>query len=311
MTVNTIDPRAFLQPKLLENIVNKKLEATKSFINLFPVVPTDATSVTYHEDLITAGADIASGKQGKPLELGELSGLAKIEVSAITQKHGFLRPFGYEFRISRRDLERSSPIADDLTRGVGRAVFGMASKINEDILNILKNATNDITEPGDDFTPWSDDEATPFSDILKIAEAMDIEGYDSEGNQLYLQSTNYYELLDAAQNTDIAWVQNPMANTNRQIPQINGFNIHKLKGTSELVEGAYLALDGRQEYAPITTYAHSQAGMQKDGTFPIINIYQYTEKPGSYNEVTVTEFIAETFHALKSPNSVCYKSSGL
>jgi hypothetical protein len=311
MTVNTIDPRAFMQPKRLEGVVNKKLETTQSFINMFPVVPTDATSVTYHEDLTTAGADISGGTMAKPLDLGELSGLAKIEVSSITQKHGFLRPFGYEFRISRRDLDRGGTIIDDLTRGVGRAVYGMSDRINSDILDILKNATNDVTEPGSAWTAWSEGDAAPLSNMLDIANAMDLEGYDSEANQLYLQQQNYYELLDYVENVDIAWVQNPMNNGTRTIPQINGFNIHKLKGTGQLAQGAYMALDGRPEYAPITTYAHSQRGMGSDGTFPIINIYQYKEKEGSYQEQVVTEFIAETFHALKAPNSICYRSTGV
>lgn len=311
MPVNTIDPRAFMQPKRLEAVVNKKLENTLSFINLFPVVPTDATSVTYHEDLVTAGADITSGKQAKPLDIGELSDLAKIEVSPITQKHGYLRPYGYEFRVSRRDLERNNSIIDDLTRGVGRAVFGMANRADDDILNMLKNASNDITEPGSAWTAWSANDCTPTSNMLDIANAMDLEGYESEGNQLFLQQTNYYELLDTLQSTDINWVQNPMTNSSRTVPNINGFNIHKIKGTSKLAEGAYLAIDGRPEYAPITTYAHSEAGMQNDSTFPIINVFQYKENPGSYKEQIVTEFISETFHALKSPNSTCYRSSGV
>lgn len=310
MAVNTIDPRAFMQPKRLEGVVNKKLESTLSFINMFPVVPTDGTSVTYHEDLVTAGADIASGKMAKPLDLGELSGLSKIEVSPITQKHGYLRPFGYEFRISKRDLNTSS-IIDDLTRGVGRAVFGMADRMDDTILNILKNMNNDITEPGSAWTAWSEAGATPTSNMLDIANAMDIEGYESEGTDLYLQQQNYYELLDYVENVDIGWVQSPMTNQARQIPQINGFNIHKLKGTSKLSEGAYLALDGRPEYAPITTYVRTQRDFSADSQFPIINIYQYSEKPGSYNEQVVTEFIAETFSAPKAPNSVCYRSSGV
>jgi hypothetical protein len=111
--------------------------------------------------------------------------------------------------------------------------------------------------------------------------------------------------LDYVENVDIGWVQSPMTNQARQIPQINGFNIHKLKGTSKLSEGAYLALDGRPEYAPITTYVRTQRDFSADSQFPIINIYQYSEKPGSYNEQVVTEFIAETFSAPKAPNSVC------
>lgn len=310
MPVNTIDPREFMQPKVLEDVVNKKLETFPSFINMFPVVPADGTSVTYHEDLINAGADIENGTMSKPMDLGELSGLAKIEVSPITQKHGYLRPFGYEFRVSKRDLDTSS-IVDDLTRGVGRAVYGMAKRVNDDILSILKTVTNDVTEPGAAWTAWSEDGATPTSDMLDIANAMDLEGYDSEANQLFLQQTNYYELLDYIENVDIAWVQNPMNNGTRQIPQINGFNIHKLKGTSQLAEGAYLALDGRPEYAPITTYTRTQRDFSPDQEFPVIQIFQYKEKEGSYNEKVVTEFIAETFYAPKAPNSVCYRSSGV
>ena len=61
MPVNTIDPRDFLQPKQIEGIINTKLESSLSFVNMFPVVPTDATAVTYSEDLVTAGADLTSG----------------------------------------------------------------------------------------------------------------------------------------------------------------------------------------------------------------------------------------------------------
>ncbi len=283
MVVNTIDPRVFMQPKKLEGVVNKKLESTVSFVNMFPTVATDATSVTYSEDLVTAGADITAGTMAKPLDLGELSGLAKIEVSPITQKHGMLRPFGYEFRLSEKDLERGQVI-DDLTRGVGRAVYGMAKRINEDILTKLKAASNDITEPyqdrsGNTWTAWSEDGATPLSNMLQMAEAMDIEGYESEGNNLYLQSANYYELLDYVQNVDINWVRDPMSNAPRQVPEINGITVHKLKGTSEMAEDAYMLLDGRPEFAPITTYAHSQRGMGSDGSFPIINVFQYESNP--------------------------------
>lgn len=317
MPVNTIDPRDFLQPKLIEDVVNTKLESTLSFTNMFPVVPTDATAVTYSEDLVTAGADITSGTMAKPLDMNELSGLSKIVVSPITQKHGMLRPFGYEFRVSKKDLERTQVI-DDLTRGVGRAAFGIRKRINDDITTILKSAasTNDITEPyqdrsGNTWTAWSEDGAMPISNMLQIAEAMDIEGYDSECNMLYLQSGNYYELMDYIQEIDINWVDNPMMNNNRQIPQINGINIIKLKGTNELAAGSYMGMDGRPEYAPITIYAYNRSGMGTDAEVPIINVFQYTENPGSYKEMVVTEFVAETFYALKAPNSVCYRASSI
>ena len=160
--------------------MNRKLESSLSFVNMFPTIPTDDVAVAYSEDLTTAGADITSGTMAKPLDLGELSGLSEIEVSPITQKHGMLRPFGYEFRVSKKDLERGQVI-DDLTRGVGRATYGIASKINSGVLTKIKNASNDITEPYQDragsiWTAWSEDGAKPLSDILQMVEAMDIEG---------------------------------------------------------------------------------------------------------------------------------------
>jgi hypothetical protein len=75
---------------------------------MFPVVPTDGTSVTYHEDFVTAGADFASGKMAKPLDLGELSGLSKIEVSPITRNMDTYDLSVMKFRISKRDLNTSS-----------------------------------------------------------------------------------------------------------------------------------------------------------------------------------------------------------
>lgn len=309
MPVMSLDPRQFMQPKLIEGVVNKKLEETLSFINMFPVVPTDATSVTYSEDLTTAGADITAGTMGKPLDIGELGALTKISVSPITQKHGMLRPFGYEFRVSKRDIERTQVI-DDLNRGIARAAFGMARRINDDIVSILKNATNDITEPGSAWTAWSSADATPISNIIDICNAMDVNGYESEATDLFLQQTNYYELLDYLQNIDINWVIDPKGGPDRRaIPRINGLDVHKLRGTSELAEGAYMALDTRPQFAPVTVYAHSQSGMGKDGSFPIINVNQYSEQAYPHN--VVTEFVAETFYALKAPNSVCYRSSGV
>lgn len=306
MPVLSLDPRTFMQPKLIEGIVNREVNPNLNFINVFPTVYTNATSVSYAVDDITAANDISDGVQGTPVDLGELSGLPSIEVSAIDRKHGALREFGYQIKVSERDIQRNDVI-DDLSRAVSRAAYGIAKKVNGDIVAKLKAVSNDITEV-DGASVWSAADATPISDILKFRKAMDLETTEYELNELFLHKDNYYELLDYAQNTDIRWAKDPF-NANPDMPlNINGVNIHKLY-TTELAEGAYLGIDGRPQSTPLTTYAYHPAGIQADGTLPLVAVNQYQEEGRPRN--IVTEFTAETFHALKIPNAVCYKSSGI
>ena len=193
MPAVTLDPRTFMQPKLIEGIVNREIEPKLNFINLFPKVYTKATSVEYKTDDTTAADDISGGVMGVPVDMGEMSALTEIEVSAIDRQNGSLREFGYEIKVSERDLERNDVI-DDLNRAVTRAAYGVAKKINGDIVTKLKAVTNDITEV-DGAAVWSSDSATPVEDIISFAQAMDLETTDYELTDLFLNSTNYYELM--------------------------------------------------------------------------------------------------------------------
>lgn len=306
MPVITMDQRDFLQPKLVEGIVNREINPQLSFLNVFPVIPTTATSVSYMVDDDSAADDIASGKTGTPIDMGEMSKLSSIDVSPVNRKNGALTQFGYEIRVSKRDFERSE-IIDDLNRAVSRAAYGMAKKINGDIVGTLKAVVNDISEV-DGAATWDLDTATPVEDILSFADAMDLETTDYELTDLYLNKTNYFELLKYLQGIDINWVLDPMKNSQRAVPAVNGVNIHKLY-SSELAEGAYLGIDGRPGNTPLTTYAYSPQGYQEEGEYPLVYVNQYTEdgKGGSI----VTEFLAETFHAVKIPNAVTYKSGAI
>ena len=308
MAVITLDARDFLQPKLVEGLANTKIETKLNFIDIFDIVPTNATTVSYSQDLVNAGDDIDSGKMGTPLPMGELSKLSEIEVSPISRKHGALEVFGYKIKVSERDIDRGE-VVDDLNRAVNRATYGMARKINDDQVAMLKTApaVNDITEPGA-FTAWDADGCTPVSDVLSIEESMDLDNYESLLTDLFLHKTNYYEALDFLQNIDINWVLDPKGNPQRQLPAINGINIHKLK-SSELAEAAYLGLCLTPGYQPLTTYAYSPSGIGKDGTYPLVSVNQYKEQEHPRN--VVTEFTAEMFHALKAPNSVCYRAASI
>ena len=303
MAVKTMDPRQVLQPIFLEGIMNKKMEQSLDFVDIFPRVKTDALSFSYFEDTTTAGADITSGTMGTPNQLGEIGELSEIEVSSISMKHGGMERFGYQLRFSQRQL-REAAVIDEISRAVDRAAFGMAKKMNDDILSSLKAVVNDITEVSG-AAVWSDAAATPVEDILSFVEASMIEGYPYELNSLFLNKTNYFEIMKYLQGIDINWVRNPLSSEGTTMPVVNGVSINKLF-TSQLAEGGYLGLDSR--YPAMTIYEYLDP---KHSTIPggMVNVNTYEEDRFPYN--IVVEMYAERGLALKVPNAVSYKSSGI
>lgn len=307
MPIITLSKDTFQEPKLVEGMVNREMNPKLNFLDVFPVVPTSARSVTYFTDDTTAADDISGGTMGTPLDMGELSKLTTLDISTIGQEHGALRKFGYRVGVSKDDIERGE-VVDDLNRAVSRAAYGMAKKINGDIVTELKAVSNDISEVAGN-AEWSDDSATPVEDIMSFAEAMDLETTDYELRRMYLNKTNYYEIMKYLQGIDINWVLDPMQQGNRTVPNVNGVELRKLY-TTELAEGAYLGIDTTPGNAPLTTYAYNPSYMgRQNETFGFVSVNQYTEQAYPYN--VITEFVAETFHALKYPNAVTYRASGI
>lgn len=302
MVALTLDPRQALQPVILEGIINKKMEQQLDFVDMFPRVKTEAMGFSYFEDTTNAGADISSGKMGKPAVLGELGELSEIEVSRISMQHGSMERFGYKLAFSDRQLREPSFI-DEIARAVDRAAFGMAKKMNDDIITKLQAVVNDITEV-DGAAAWDAAGATPVEDILSFVQASIIEGYPYELDTLYLEKGNYFELLKYLQGIDINWVMDPMGGK-PQMPQINGVNIKRVFST-QLAHASYIGLDSR--YPAMTVYEYlDPAHSQIPGGMVNVNVIKEEEFP--YNHVV--ELYAERGLALKVPNAVSYKASNI
>lgn len=302
MVEMTLDPRQALQPRFLEGIMNKKLEQQLDFLDIFPRVKTDALSFSYFEDITNAGADITAGTMGTPNVLGEIGELSEIEVSRISLSHGAMERFGYQLRFSQRQL-REAAVVDEISRAVDRAAFGIAKKMNDDVIDALKAVSNDITEVAGSAV-WDNAAATPVEDILSFVEASMVEGYPYELNELFLHKTNYFEMMKYLQGIDINWVRDPMSN-GRVMPVVNGVKIQNLHST-QLAEGGYIGLDGR--FPAMTVYEYLDP---KHSTMPggMVNVNKYEEERFPYN--IVVEMYAERGLALKLPNAVSYRSAGI
>lgn len=304
MTV-TLSPKQFLRKNLIEGIANAQMEEDLDFIDMFNVTYTDNVSVTYHEDLTTAGDDISDGVTGEPLDLGELSELTTVEISPITQKAGMLRPFGLQMKVSERDMKRSE-IVNDMMRATERIGYVMARKVNTDIATKLKAVTNDITEV-DGTAAWSEDTADPIRDIIKFKKAFHVNGFASKLTDLYLHTDNYSELEQFMVGIDRNWAVSPRSE--EDMPRIRGVRIHEIFNTDELTESSYLGVDSRPQLRPMDVYAYRPEGFSADSKFRMINVYRYKEMKYPHNEVV--EFVGETLYALKKPNSACYKTSAI
>jgi len=304
MTI-TISPKQFLRKNAIEGIANQQTEENLDFVNMFNVTYTDNVSVTYSEDLTTAGEDVSSGVTGSPLDLGELSELPTVEISAITQKAGMLKPFGIQMKISERNIRRSESV-NDLMRATDRISFVMAQKINNDIVSKFQNTTNDITEV-DGGAVWSADTADPIKDIINFKKAFKVDGFGARLNELYVHEDNYSELEQYMVGIDRNWGIDPRGE--EVVPRIRGVGIHEVTNADEVAEGSYLGFDARPAFRPMDIYAYRPEGFSQNPQFRMINVYQYKEDFFPHN--TVTEFVAEALYAVKKPNSFCYKSSGI
>lgn len=298
--VKGLDPRQILQPRILEGVINKKLEQELSFGSMFPIVKTDALSFAYFEDLTTAGADIASGAQGTPAPLMELGELDEIETSSISMKYGGMNRFGYQLKFSKRML-RENAIVDEISRAVDRASFGIAKKMNDDIISAIKAAGQDL---GSGAAAWSAAGATPVEDMLTFKDASMVEGYPYELSDLYLHQTNYFEALKYVQGIDINWVQDPFGGL-KELPMINGVRLHNIRQT-QLAEGGYIGADARYPGLTIYEFVDGDKSTMEGGH---VNINVIEEEKYPYN--TVVEIFAERGIAAKLPYALYYKATGI
>ena len=301
MVALTLDPRQALQPAFIEGIINKKMEQQLDFNGMFPEVKTDALSFSYMTDLTTAGADITSGKMSKPVELGELSELTEIEVSSIDLKYGAMQRFGYELRFSQRQL-REPAFIDEITRAYDRAAFGIAKKMNDDIIAAIQAAGQDL---GAGKAVWSDPAAAPVEDMLTFAAASMVEGYPYELKDLYVHKDNYFEMLKYLQGIDIEWVRDPTSPDGRNMPIVNGVNIHNTN-TTQLAEGSYIGLDSQYPGLTIYQYLDPKHSQQEGGR---INVNKYEEERFPYN--IVVELFAERGIAAKLPYALFARANGI
>ena len=215
-------------------------------------------------------------------------------------KYGGMQRFGYQLKFSKQML-RQNAIIDEIARAVDRAAFGIAKKMNDDIISCIQANGQSL---GNGAADWGSSSATPVEDILTFKNASMVEGYPYELTDMFLHQTNYFEMMKYLQGIDINWVVSPMGG-DQQLPQINGVRFHNIRQT-QLAEDAYMGVDSRFPGITIYEYVDGQKSTMEGG---MVNINVIEEEKYPYN--TVVEIFAERGLAPKLPKALYYDADGL
>lgn len=285
MTYSTLANDKILRKEFIEKYIFTKMNPELRYMNLFRKTNLNgATTFEYMRDETSAEDDIQKGVMSEPIEVSELSKLSKIEISGIEKKLGDTAQFGYAMEFSEQKL-RENGIIDDILRFYDRAAYGMARKINIDILNNMKNfaAADPITL---NDGSWDDSEMIT-EDLIDMKRAFEIEGYPYRLSDIFLQTDNYYEANKYYKKVDGSF--NP--------GNIEGLAFHNIM--SDIEEGKLIGID--KKVSPLTLYYNKNP---KHSVIPnsFININKVTED--KYPFVTRIEMWAEMGLACKEPKAI-------
>jgi hypothetical protein len=255
--------KEFIVPKMYE-IMNPFLVG----IELLPKVKTDSRAVRIRKDSYSDSTD--PKLKTAPFKT-DSSTFPYIDITVTTIDSAILATKGIALKVDRDAVNFADGI-DYIQRAYRRAAYWLVEAFNTDVLSAI---TSGATTPS--WTPtaqWSAAGATPVDDLIALAGTMEREGYPYKQTDVYVNSTNYYELLRYLASVDIGDLKQRelygMPYTGQQILNVPviGTDIHSL--LSGVSEGYVLALDrnnpcGSIFYYVDPAYATKNPGYQTSG----------------------------------------------
>jgi hypothetical protein len=184
--------KEFIVPKMYE-IMNPYLVG----LDLLPKVKTDSRSVRIRKDSYSDSTDPKLVTM--PLKT-DSSTFPYVDISVTTIDSAILQTKGIALKIDRDAINFADGI-DYIQRAYRRAAFWLASAFNTEVLSAI---TAGATTPT--WTPtavWSAAGATPIDDLIALSEQMEREGYSYRMTDVYVNKTNYYEMLRYLAGADI------------------------------------------------------------------------------------------------------------
>jgi len=284
--------RDFVIPTVFE-IMNPYLV----FMDILPRVKTNSQVVRYKQETVSQSTD---PKKETPRVRTASSKFAYVDITNFEQKSAILDSQGFAIRIDESAIQFEEGI-DEINRAYKAIGYWLGESVNTLIATTLKaNATTPTWAP---YKVWSDAACTPTADLVTLAGQMRREGYPYRLTDVYVNSTNYWEMISrlTAQltNTDIAFreitgVPSATGEERMSVPVIGG-DVHGL--LSGIDEGYILGLD-RNNPAGTLFYNNNPKYAPQQITYSVID----PANPGSRIQKTIDNF-GFSFNSYVEPES--------
>ena len=294
----------FLNKQLVEQEIFRIMNPLLVFEGVLPEITTDSRSVIYKQEQFSNSSD---PKKKKPRKRITGSKFPFIGVTDVVVKGAVLSSDGHAGKLDRNAITQKEGV-DEIARLERQLGFALAENHNNNIISELETNANAPTTNFGDPTDWDASGADPISDLINLSQDMRQEGFPYRANQIYLNDTNWYELLKHVTQLD-----------NRQIDfesrigegsEINLMNINKLPGMniwgllSGIDEGDVLALDENNPAGTIYNFVDPKFGVTRvDETLSSIQIHQFTDND-THDEIL--QVWKDSDIAIKEPNAVFF-----
>lgn len=284
-------------------------------------VQEDKASFLYMYDDVGISAD--TKKQTAPrFEVG--GDLPRLDFGVPSTSAAITEAKGFEIAIPRALVRDGIAGEAALDRVMKRAGYTLAEQINTvELAAMTGGATGSTTN----FTPgavWSDADATPVSDLMGLAQDMDVEGYPYRLTDVFMNKAGFYELkeylnfLDGTQYDD----QRPVGKMiNRDTIYVKQADVTCHKVMSGMSDGYVLGMDvnnpGGELHvyndpsfalgSPSISYKTIADGKSTTKTAPNIGIHFYSYMEDDTKN-TVLQYWFENKTAITQPLALQYAS---
>lgn len=256
----TLPNEQYLQTDFIEARIMRILDPELEWLNFMNKVQSTSKAIWTTKEIYNAKND---PKRRKPRIRTPGSKFVKVSVSQLTEVSAIMATEGLEIRIDE-DAIRYTEGIDEIQRAYTKAGYWLVDSVNYQFGVALTSGVYPGTETGFNHfatkaTPaWSDlTGRKPVGDLMLMAQDMERDEYPYELTDIYVNKTNYWELMDYLTNLNVGvqekkeiWGMPNMASSVVSIPVVGNIRVHKMKAA--IVEGSILGLDTR--FSPATFY---------------------------------------------------------
>ncbi len=304
----------FLQKDFVEARIMRIMEPELEWLTGFmPQVQSTAKAVWTTKEVTSAKSDV---KRRAPRLRTAGSKFVKMSISQLEEVSTTLATLGLQMTIDE-DAVRYAEGIDEMQRAYNRAAYWLLDQVNSEFGVALTGGVYRETS-GDNFYGkstgvWSNkDTRDPVEDLMLIAQDMERDEYPYSLTDVYVNKTNYWELMHFLKNLQVEteekkaiWGMPDIKAPQISIPVVGNVKVHKMM--NGVTDGAILGLDTR---FPAGTFYYARNPKYPTTTENTIGFHINRFEDQETHD-TIFQMWLEFGILIKEPYAGIYASSGI